>query len=103
MTHADTSARSQVRWCRADDVLWRIGADRVLARVVGSDAVDLIGAAALVWVALDEPGTISEIRDRLADEDLNLEVPADLAVEAAVEMMQSSDLIRPDDRPDGRG
>lgn len=54
-------------WRRADDVLWRIGPDRVLVRRVGGDGLDLIGTTALVWVALELPRAISELHVELAD------------------------------------
>jgi hypothetical protein len=68
---------------RAANVVWRIAPDRVLVRHVvdgqhGGDsgvdsgvdsAADLMGAAALVWVALDEPATAVQIVERLGRED----------------------------------
>ena len=54
-------------------MLWRLGPDRVLVRhpwpKQGRDeAADLLGLAAMIWLVLDEPGTIVEIEHRLADE-----------------------------------
>lgn len=57
-------------YSRASDVVWRLGPDRVLVRRVGAighdAAADLLGDAALVWIALDEPGTTSAIIERIA-------------------------------------
>jgi hypothetical protein len=40
-------------YARAPRVLWRTGADRILVRRVGDEALELTGAAALVWSTLD--------------------------------------------------
>lgn len=76
------------RLARRSDVLWRLGADRVLVRRVGADGLDLVGAAALVWVALDEPAELealsAELR-ALSDE------PVDVG--AAVSELESAGLI----------
>jgi hypothetical protein len=60
---------------RAADVLWRAGPDRVLTHRVGADADEaageLIGTVALVWLALDEPATATQLADRLADAGLD--------------------------------
>ena len=56
---------------RPEAVVWRLAPDRVLVRRVGdlSDdgCADLIGFAAAVWVGLDEPASLAELRERLAD------------------------------------
>lgn len=59
------------RHVRADHVVWRCGPDRVLLRNL-DDRVDrvcteLFGAAALVWLALDEPATDDELSSRLSE------------------------------------
>jgi hypothetical protein len=45
--------------------VWRLARDRVLLRRVGdhsgSAAIDLLGAAAVVWVAAEEPLTPDEL------------------------------------------
>ena len=51
---------------RRSDVLWRLGADRVLVRRVGADGLDLVGAAALVWLALDEPADLEALSTELS-------------------------------------
>jgi hypothetical protein len=62
---------SEPIYSRAPDVVWRLGPDRVLVRRIGDrgegSAADLSGDAALAWIALDTPGTYSEISQRLAD------------------------------------
>ena len=65
---------------RVIDVVWRLVPDRVLLRRVGDgppqgdrgldDAADLMGVAALVWVALDEPASATQIAERLDAEGL---------------------------------
>lgn len=58
-------------WRRDPAVLSRIGTDRVLVRRVDGaaldPALDLVGPPALVWVALDQPGTVADLADRLGD------------------------------------
>ena len=50
---------SEPVYSRAPGVVWRLGPDRVLVRRIGAHgddaAADLLGEAALVWIALDEP------------------------------------------------
>ena len=59
------SGQSQTRYVRADDLVWRLARDRVLVRRVGDHgdaaAVDLLGAAAVVWVAAEAPSTLEEL------------------------------------------
>ena len=53
---------------RSPGVVWRQGPDRVLVRRIdtpGGDPRELHGTAALVWISLDEPGTRSEVQDRI--------------------------------------
>ena len=58
------------RYARMSGVLWRAASDRVLLRRVcdysPDSAADLTGSAALLWVALDEPLSASELRSELA-------------------------------------
>jgi hypothetical protein len=60
--------------CRAGDVVWRCGPDRVLTLRVGDNTgeafSELFGAAAAVWLALDEPAAPEEIGRRLADAEI---------------------------------
>lgn len=69
---------------RVDGVVWRCGPDRVLTLRVAdrSDtaANELFGAAALVWLALDEPATPDELARRLADADFDAGATDGLAV-----------------------
>jgi hypothetical protein len=60
------------RYARHVQVLWRLGPDRVLVRrpwpTEGQDeAADFLGLAAMIWLVLDEPGTLGEIELRLAE------------------------------------
>lgn len=68
---------------RPDDVVWRLAPDRVLVRRVGdlSDdgCADLLGLAAEVWVGLDEPASIAELRARLAEADIDTDCTDALA------------------------
>ena len=59
-------------YARQVEALWRLAPDRVLVRRPWpkdgqDDAADLLGMAALVWIALDEPGSVAEIERRLLE------------------------------------
>ena len=76
---------SGLTYRRADGVVWRVGPDRVLLHRIGvppEDAtLELSGPVAFVWVALDEPGDVEEILERVSEatDDLDREsVTADL-------------------------
>lgn len=62
---------------RAAGVVWRCGPDRVLTVRVGDrsdEAVnELFGAAAVVWLALDEPATDAQLAERLTDADVDID------------------------------
>jgi hypothetical protein len=73
---------------RRDDVLWRSGADRVVARRIGAPGVDLLGATALVWVALDDRRSHSELVGDLGE----LGVGADV-LDAALDELRHHMLI----------
>jgi hypothetical protein len=64
---------SDIVYSRAPDVVWRVGPDRVLVRRIGEHgenaAVDLLGEAAFIWIALDEPGTLQQLCRRLKNAD----------------------------------
>ena len=70
---------SETVYARSPDVVWRLGPDRVLVRRVGGRgedaAAELLGAAALVWVVLDEPATTSAMISRVPDEAMEIGVP----------------------------
>ena len=59
------SGQPPTRYVRAADLVWRLARDRVLVRRVGdhsdSAAIDLLGAAAVVWVAAEDPLTADEL------------------------------------------
>lgn len=49
---------------RAQDLLWRVAPDCILVRRLddpGDAILELVGGAALVWLALDEPRTVAEL------------------------------------------
>lgn len=55
---------------RAPRTLFRVTAERVVVRRVGGESAELTGAAALAWVAADEPATLDELAARIAELDL---------------------------------
>jgi hypothetical protein len=74
---------------RAGGVVWRVAADRVLVRWVGGRgdgaSSELLGAAAVVWAALDEPRTSGTLAASLdADE---------ATIGAAVDALSTAGLI----------
>lgn len=78
---------------REPKVVWRLGPDRVLVRRVDGadgDTHELHGAAALVWIALDEPGTVADVTARMAAAGLVAE-PA--ATAAALRMLVDEHLV----------
>jgi Coenzyme PQQ synthesis protein D (PqqD) len=78
---------------RRDDVLWRLGRDQVVVRRVGADGLDLSGAAAMVWVALDEPRSIAELAGEVGSL-LDLEgAVAQASVADAVHELMAASLI----------
>ena len=81
---------TEARYRRHGDVLWRLAHDRVVARRIGMEGVDLQGATALVWVVLDEPRSLTEIMAELAAADHHLD-HADVAM--AVEQLTGASLI----------
>ena len=82
-----------VTYARAANVVWRLGPDRVMVRLVGGGdegASDLFGSAAIAWVALDEPATPEELAGRVADADTVLD-PGELT--EAVESLVAAGLV----------
>jgi hypothetical protein len=73
-------------YTRAWGVVWRLGPDRVLLRRVGvppdAAAVEITGRAVFAWIALDEPGTIAEIVERLTDAGVTIAPDADADADA---------------------
>jgi len=68
MPDASTTSSSGGRiYERAGGCLWRLLGDRVLVQLVGHHAtpLNLGGAAAVAWVALDEPASRRELVARL--------------------------------------
>jgi hypothetical protein len=87
---------SEPIYSRAPDVVWRLGPDRVLVRRIGvgveTSASDLMGSAALLWIALDEPGTAGHLRERLQD-DQGLELLRTAHVEEVLIEMSAEGLV----------
>lgn len=52
---------------RRTDVLWRRTHDRLLILVPGGDTILTLGGSGLdLWAALEEPGSVQELAQRLA-------------------------------------
>lgn len=62
-----TDDTTESAYARVRRVLWRQGPDRVLVRRAGGEAFDLLGLAAMVWVALDAPSSLAELTEELAE------------------------------------
>jgi hypothetical protein len=62
------SVQSDAVYQRDPAVLFRMGADRVLACIVGrGNVVELGGALAVVWLALDEAARVDELIERIRE------------------------------------
>ena len=79
-------------WEREPNVVWRLGPDRVLVRRVGGDGLDLVGAAALVWIALDAPRTRADLIAELSSVSAAAAEPSEL--DAAVSELLQHQLVR---------
>ena len=80
------------RYIRQAEVVWRLGPDRVLVRRPWPKhdqeaAADLLGLTALVWIALDEQGTLAEIEQRVTDAELD-EIPSTEALADALDQLR---------------
>ena len=68
---------SEPVYARVPGVVWRLGPDRVLVRrvdaVADGDPRELQGTAALVWISLDEPGTQTQVAERIGGAGLETE------------------------------
>ena len=64
---------------RSDGIVWRALSDRVLVHRVGATpdlaAAELSGPVVMVWLALDEPASVPEIRRRLAEASVTVDNP----------------------------
>ncbi len=72
---------------RRPDVLWRLGPDRVLVRRIGEDGLDLMGGAAMVWIALDRTQPIAALEAELhaaAGDDVDVALAVAELVQAGV-------------------
>lgn len=79
MTISPDDRPGELGYARLTQVVWRLAPDRVLVRRVWpeigrEEAADLLGSAAMVWIALDQPGTAQDIIDRLAEVDQVVEL-----------------------------
>ena len=85
-------------YARARGVMWRIAADRVLVHRVGvpaeSAAFELTGPVVLAWVALDEPGTLTDVAARLAESVVSAELSAEVSMPAELTAALADDLDR---------
>ena len=79
-------------WEREPNVVWRLGPDRVLVRRVGGDGLDLVGAAALVWVALDGPRTRAGLVEEISSASTAAAEPE--ALGAALSELLERQLVR---------
>ena len=61
------AAVSATTYTRSPAVLWRVGPDRVLVRRTGHDGLDLVGIAAMIWIALDRPRTPTDLQSELSE------------------------------------
>lgn len=84
----DTAAK----WEREPNVVWRLGPDRVLVRRVGGDGLDLVGSAAMVWVALDGPRTRADLVDEISSVSAAAAEPE--ALNAALRELLECQLVR---------
>ncbi len=93
--------------------MWRLAADRVLVRRVGDltddGCADLIGFAAAVWVALDEPASLPELSARLADagilesaDTVDVDLVDAVLVDAVAALVERRWIEQIDDEPDAQ-
>ena len=82
------------QFARCRDVLWRMGGDRVVVRRLCADGLDLIGAAAMLWAALDQPRSLQDLCAELDEFAVTPDVVAttlnDLISQGLVERLTSS-------------
>lgn len=95
---------SEERFARQVEVVWRLAPDRVLVRRPWpepdqDEAADLLGVAALIWVALDEPGTADDVIDRIG-EALDETPPADDVAATLTSLLESGWVVEAADATD---
>ena len=87
---------------RSDGIVWRALSDRVLVHRVGVSpdeaAAELSGPVVMVWLALDEPASVPEIRRRLAEASVTVADP-----EAELDRLLSAGLVEANDPGPGGG
>jgi hypothetical protein len=64
---AGPSGEREVRWRRVPRWLHRVAHDQVMLAAPGGEQRTLEGLAMVVWIVLDEPGTVDELVDRISD------------------------------------
>ncbi|MGK2949786.1 MAG: hypothetical protein ACSLFP_14540 [Acidimicrobiales bacterium] len=84
-----------MRYARNPEVLWRLVGERIALRHAAdrsdSGAAEAAGAAALLWLCLDEPATADELKADLAAALPDLDAPLD----DALALLLERDLIAP--------
>jgi hypothetical protein len=76
------------------DRWWR---DRVLLVMPDGTSLELAGAAGLLWMALEVPGSAAELQDRVSLVLAGAQPPPLPEVEAALAMMSEAGLVVPAD------
>jgi len=86
-----------VRYARNPEILWRLVGDRIIARHAhdrsSAGAVEASGAAALVWLCLEEPASLEQLQGDF--DAVQVGPAADVA--AALTLLADRQLILPDD------
>jgi len=84
-----------VRFARRERVVWRHSADRVLVldTMAGTEIRELHHAVAVAWLALDEPGTLDEVRARLIEAQVLIDDADATALDAAFEVLVDAGLV----------
>ncbi len=94
MVTRPTDIDEAITWRRADGWVHRILTGKVVLAAAGAEYRELSGGASVVWIVLDEPGTVGDIGDRVADA-LGSTVEDD-QLRDAVQQMSDAGLIEHD-------
>ncbi len=79
-------------WRRAHGWVHRVFPGRVVLAAPGERQRDLVGAASVLWVSLDEPATVAEIVERI-DDALGVGAVDPAVLRAAMEGLAEAGLI----------